>query len=109
RRYKGFPYLLHGNKDLVNIGEALMQGQLLQEAFACEKPDPWIVAPTASFYTKKWHPEKPIVIRQNGDKEGMQSPYTRISFYMRESKNCIRVHATNFFSNWSNKNLQGET
>jgi hypothetical protein len=35
----GFPYLLHCNEDLVNIEEALMQGQLLQEACACEKPE----------------------------------------------------------------------
>ena len=31
------------SEDLVNIEEALMQGQLLQEAFACGKPEPWII------------------------------------------------------------------
>lgn len=44
------PNLLRCNEVLVNIGEALMQGQLLQEAFACEKPEQWIVSPKESMH-----------------------------------------------------------
>lgn len=62
----GFPNLLRCNEDLVNIEEALMQGQLLQEAFACEKPETWTIQPTPSITQTKQHPDNPFLYKARG-------------------------------------------
>jgi len=65
---KVLPYLQRCNEVLVNIGEALMQGQLLQEAFACEKPEPWIVAPNESVNARSQKIKTVIIINERGKK-----------------------------------------
>jgi len=85
---------------------------LLQEAFACEKPARGIVASNESMHVhrKKLSEKLLVIIKQEEGNNERNYLMPRMSFDMGESEICIiGVHASNFFSSRSAKNLQEDT